>query len=159
MTQQQLLQTARNVLTATQSDTGRPALRTAAMAAGRSKEQVGKASTMRLALWVSKGTSAIWLTVTGGWHQPPPPATITESTKGNTPMENYFNTKIVERHADHMWLNNSMAECYDFCLSVAECFDNAADCAWWYDQKKSHLCYDVWCLLTHSVFKVMLSLF
>lgn len=59
MTQQQLLQAARNVLTATQSDTGRPALRTAAMAAGRSKEQVGKASTMRLALWVSKGTSAI----------------------------------------------------------------------------------------------------
>ena len=59
MTQQQLLQAARNVLTTTKTDSGRPALRTAAMAAGRSKEQVGKASTMRLALWVSKGTSAI----------------------------------------------------------------------------------------------------
>ena len=59
MTQQQLLQAARNVLTATKTDAGRPALRTAAMAAGRSKEQVSKASTMRLALWVSKGTSAI----------------------------------------------------------------------------------------------------
>lgn len=59
MTQQQLLQAARNVLTATQSDTGRPALRKAALAAGRKAEAVDKASTMRLALWVSKGTSAI----------------------------------------------------------------------------------------------------
>lgn len=59
MTQQQLLQAARNVLTTTQTDTGRPALRKAALAAGRSQDQVRKASTMRLALWVSKGTSAI----------------------------------------------------------------------------------------------------
>lgn len=57
--------------------------------------------------------------------------------------DNYFNTNIVERHADHMYLNNSMAECYSFCLSVAECFDNTADKAWWYDQKQGHICYDV----------------
>jgi len=36
-----------------------------------------------------------------------------------------------------------MAECYDFCLSVAEQFDNIADQAWWYDQKQGHICYDV----------------
>ena len=59
MTQQQLLQSARNVLIAARTDTGRPALRTAAIAAGRKAEAVSKASTMRLALWVSKGTSAI----------------------------------------------------------------------------------------------------
>jgi hypothetical protein len=66
MTQQQLLQSARNVLIATRTDTGRPALRTAAIAAGRKAEAVSKASTMRLALWVSKGTSAIWVSGTGG---------------------------------------------------------------------------------------------
>jgi hypothetical protein len=59
MTSQQLLQTARNVLTATSSDTGRPALRKAAMAAGRTQQQVDKASTMRLALWSRGFKSAI----------------------------------------------------------------------------------------------------
>lgn len=59
MTQQQLLTAARKVLVGAQHDAGRPALRTAAIAAGRSAEAANKASTMRLALWVSKGTSAI----------------------------------------------------------------------------------------------------
>lgn len=59
MTQQQLLQNARNVLVAAKTDGGRPSLKTAAMAAGRTREDVNRASTMRLALWVSKGTSAI----------------------------------------------------------------------------------------------------
>ena len=58
-------------------------------------------------------------------------------------MDNYFNQKIVERHDDHIYLNNSMAECYDYCLSVATVLDNVVDQAWYYDQKKSHLCYDV----------------
>jgi hypothetical protein len=57
--------------------------------------------------------------------------------------DNYFNTNIVERHEDHMWLNNSMAECYDFCLRIAEQFDNKSDMSWWYSMKKGHLCYDV----------------
>jgi len=56
---------------------------------------------------------------------------------------NYFNTNIVDRHDDHMWLNNSMAECYDFCLQVAEQFDINSDASWWYSMKKGHLCYDV----------------
>ena len=59
MTSQQLLQTARNVLTSTKTDTGRPALRKAALAAGRTQAQVDKASTMRLALWSRGFKSAI----------------------------------------------------------------------------------------------------
>ena len=58
-------------------------------------------------------------------------------------MSNYFNTDIIARHNDHMYLNNSMAEVYDFCLSVAECFDSEPDKVWWYEQKKGHICYDV----------------
>lgn len=58
MTQQQLLQSARNVLTGN-PDATRQNLRTAAISAGRTDRQVRKSSTMRLALWVSKGTSAI----------------------------------------------------------------------------------------------------
>jgi hypothetical protein len=56
---------------------------------------------------------------------------------------NYFNTKIVERHDDHLYLNNSMAECYDFCLGVATQLDNIADQIWYSEQKKGHICYDV----------------
>lgn len=62
----------------------------------------------------------------------------------NFMTENYFNTKIVERHDEHMWLNNSMAECYDFCLNVATICDNEVDAVWWYSMKKGHLCFDVW---------------
>lgn len=58
MTQQQLLQNARNILTG-ETDAKRQCLKTAALAKGRGAQQVAKASTMRLALWVSKGTSAI----------------------------------------------------------------------------------------------------
>lgn len=58
MTQQQLLQNARNVV-ANLSDAQRTCLKTAAIAKGRTAAQVSKAGTMRLALWVSKGTSAI----------------------------------------------------------------------------------------------------
>jgi hypothetical protein len=58
MTQQQLLQISRNILTG-HVDYNRTDLKTAAKALGRSEEQVRKASTMRLALWVTKLTSAI----------------------------------------------------------------------------------------------------
>lgn len=59
MTQQQLLQNARGVLVLVSRDAQRKCLQSAATAAGRKAEAVSKASTMRLALWVSKGTSAI----------------------------------------------------------------------------------------------------
>ena len=62
----------------------------------------------------------------------------------NSMTDNYFNSKIVERHDDHIWLNNSMAEVYDFCLNVATICDNEADASWWYSMKKGHLCFDVW---------------
>jgi hypothetical protein len=58
MTQQQLLQSARNVLVRN-ADATRSNLQAAAVAVGRKHEATRKASTMRLALWVSKGTSAI----------------------------------------------------------------------------------------------------
>jgi hypothetical protein len=58
MTQQQLLQNARNVISGI-TDAQRHCLKTAARGTGRTADQVRKASTMRLALWVSKGTSAI----------------------------------------------------------------------------------------------------
>ena len=58
MTQQQLLQNARNVIIG-MTDAQRQCLKTAAVAKGRTAQQVSKAGTMRLALWVSKGTSAI----------------------------------------------------------------------------------------------------
>lgn len=58
MTQQQLLQNARNVIIGN-PDARRVLLQIAAVAKGRTAQQVSKAGTMRLALWVSKGTSAI----------------------------------------------------------------------------------------------------
>jgi hypothetical protein len=58
MTQQQLLQNARMILVGN-TDAKRQCLKTSAIAHGRTAQQVSKASTMRLALWVSKGTSAI----------------------------------------------------------------------------------------------------
>jgi methionyl-tRNA synthetase len=58
MTQQQLLQQARDVMVCG-ADAHRNSLKTAAIAQGRTAQQVSKAGTMRLALWVSKGTSAI----------------------------------------------------------------------------------------------------
>jgi len=57
-TQQQMLQHARMILVGNE-DAKRTNLKTAALAHGRTVQQVSKASTMRLALWVSKGTSAI----------------------------------------------------------------------------------------------------
>ena len=59
MTKQESFQAARNVITAKRSDITREGLQTAAMANGRSAEQVTKASTMRLAFWASVGKSAI----------------------------------------------------------------------------------------------------
>ena len=57
-TQQQLLQYARLILVGNE-DAKRSNLKTAALAQGRTVQQVSKAGTMRLALWVSKGSSAI----------------------------------------------------------------------------------------------------
>ena len=59
MTKQESFQAARNVITAKRGDITRKGLQTAAMANGRSAEQVTKASTMRLAFWASVGKSAI----------------------------------------------------------------------------------------------------
>ena len=59
MTKQESFQAARNVITAKRSDITRKGLQTAAMANGRTGEQVSKASTMRLAFWASVGKSAI----------------------------------------------------------------------------------------------------
>ena len=59
MTKQESFQAARNVITAKRSDITRKGLQTAAMANGRSGEQVAKASTMRLAFRASVGKSAI----------------------------------------------------------------------------------------------------
>jgi hypothetical protein len=42
-----------------------------------------------------------------------------------------------------MYLNNNMAEVYDFCLGIAETIDSEPDKVWWYQQKKGHICYDV----------------
>lgn len=58
MTQQQLLQNARNVLVGNPT-ANREELKNAAVSLGRTDSQVRKASTMRLALWVTKKTSAI----------------------------------------------------------------------------------------------------
>ena len=55
--------------------------------------------------------------------------------------DNYFNTKIVERHDDHMRLNNWLAEFYDFCSGVS--YISEADRAWYTEQKRYCLCYDV----------------
>jgi hypothetical protein len=59
MTKQQTLQIARDVITGKQSDSTRTTLKTAAVSEGRSVTAVSKASTMRLALWVTSGASAI----------------------------------------------------------------------------------------------------
>jgi hypothetical protein len=59
MTSQQLLQSARNVMVNTAGRETRKQLQTAAIGAGRSQQQVEKASTMRLALWSRGFKSAI----------------------------------------------------------------------------------------------------
>tara|TARA_B100000212_G_scaffold275305_1_gene214832 strand:- start:332 stop:517 length:186 start_codon:yes stop_codon:yes gene_type:complete len=61
MTQKDIFQTARDVLVPTvkREKANRKTLQRAARAKGRSAEAVYKASTMRLALWATKGTSAI----------------------------------------------------------------------------------------------------
>ena len=60
MTQQQLLQKARNVIIG-MTDAQRQCLKTAAIAKGRTAAQVSKAGTMRLALWVVSNTNRIWV--------------------------------------------------------------------------------------------------
>ena len=59
MTQKQLLTGARKVMIGADTDVTRTDLKRAARDTGRGAEAVNKASTMRLAMWVSKGTSAI----------------------------------------------------------------------------------------------------
>jgi hypothetical protein len=58
MTQQQLLQTARDVMVCG-ADARRKELQTHAISQGRTQAQVSKASTMRLALWSRGYKSAI----------------------------------------------------------------------------------------------------
>ena len=59
MTKNESFQAARNVITGKRGDITRKGLQTAAMSMGRSREQVDKASTMRLAFWASVGKSCI----------------------------------------------------------------------------------------------------
>jgi hypothetical protein len=59
MTHQQLLQAARNVLVTTSGRETRKNLQKAAIGAGRTQQQVEKASTMRLAMWSRGVKSAI----------------------------------------------------------------------------------------------------
>lgn len=62
MNTQSALQAARNVMTGKRlglADVTRHTLKAAAVANGRTMEQVSKASTMRLAMWASVGVSAI----------------------------------------------------------------------------------------------------
>ena len=59
MTKQESFQAARNVITGKRGDVTRQGLMKSAMAAGRSAEQVSKASTLRLAFWVGVGKSCI----------------------------------------------------------------------------------------------------
>jgi len=63
MTKQQTLQAARNVITGkratSMADVTRNDLKAVAVAKVRSREQVDKESSMRLAFWASIGTSAI----------------------------------------------------------------------------------------------------
>ena len=43
-------------------------------------------------------------------------------------------------------LNNSMANTYDWCLGMAEKYSVLyadSDRAWWSEQKRGHICYDV----------------
>jgi hypothetical protein len=59
---------------------------------------------------------------------------------------NFFNTNIVRDHDLITELNNSMANTYDWCLGMAEKYQMLyadADRAWWSEQKRGHICYDV----------------
>ncbi len=62
MNKQQTLQAARNVIKGKSlglADVTRQTLKTGAISVGRTKEQVDKASTMRLAFWAAGAQSAI----------------------------------------------------------------------------------------------------
>ena len=59
---------------------------------------------------------------------------------------NFFNTNIVRDHDLITELNNSMANTYDWCLGMAEKYQVLyadSDRAWWSEQKRGHICYDV----------------
>lgn len=56
--------------------------------------------------------------------------------------ENYFNTKIVDRHDDHIRLNNWMAEFMSFCMEHPWNTDEQREM--FRDEKSSYICYDVW---------------
>jgi hypothetical protein len=61
-------------------------------------------------------------------------------------QSNFFNTNIVRNHDINTELNNSMANTYDWCLGMAEKYSVLyadADRAWYADQKRGHICYDV----------------
>lgn len=55
--------------------------------------------------------------------------------------ENYFNSNIVERHDDHIRLNNWMAEFMSFCMSFP--WNTEAEQEMYHDEKSSYICYDV----------------
>jgi len=56
-------------------------------------------------------------------------------------LMDFFNHKIIERHDDQLSLNNSMAEFYDMLIDLP--WNENSDSIWYYQQKKSYICYDV----------------
>jgi hypothetical protein len=56
-------------------------------------------------------------------------------------LMDFFNHKIIERHDDQTTLNNQMAEFYDMLIDLP--WNEKSDSTWYYDQKKSYICYDV----------------
>ncbi len=55
--------------------------------------------------------------------------------------DNFFNTRIIERHDDIMMLNRWQVEFYDFCMTMP--WNTEAENDEFNDLKKSFLCYDV----------------
>lgn len=55
----------------------------------------------------------------------------------------FFNHSIVENHEHIMTTSNSISKLYGYCLSDTIFSDDGLDQVWFYEQKKSHLFYDV----------------
>jgi hypothetical protein len=54
----------------------------------------------------------------------------------------YMNSEIVKRHDQHLELNNSMAQHWNWILSLPS-VTSESDVAWYIEQKRAHTCYDV----------------
>ena len=56
--------------------------------------------------------------------------------------DNYFNSDIVNNHDHRVKLLNEMAEFATFSLSLTSIL-SPADNVWFYEMKRSNICYDV----------------